>query len=120
MVGTCAYHAAEKSKILRDQIVMNISSDTVREKLLAESGLTVEKAVDMCRSMEATTQYLASMSTAGTSTKECDSEGASAHAVQEKKSRQQDRQTLCYYCTVRHDTSHGLAPRGVRNAATAI
>ena len=106
MVETCAYHAAEKTKILRDQIVMNISSDTVREKLLAESGLTVEKAVDMCRSMEATTQYLTSMSTAGTSPKECDSEGASAHAVQEKKSRQQgrqqDRQTLCYYCATRH------------------
>ena len=56
----------------------------------------------MCRSMEATTQYLTSMSTAGTSTKECDSEGTSARAVQEKKSRQQDRQTLCYYCATRH------------------
>ena len=66
MVETCAYHDAEKSKIVRDQIAMNIVSDTVREKLLGESGLTLEKAVNMCRSMEATTQYLTCMAALST------------------------------------------------------
>ena len=42
MVETCTYHNAEKPKIVRDQIVMNIVSDTVREKLLGQSGLTLE------------------------------------------------------------------------------
>ena len=54
LVETCNYHSNEKTKILRDQIVMNITSDIVREKLLEESALTLDKAVDICRSMEAT------------------------------------------------------------------
>ena len=78
MVETCAYHNAEKPKIVRDQIAMNIVSDTVREKLLRESGLTLEMAVDMHRSMEATTQYLTCMAASSTTTKECDSEAASS------------------------------------------
>ena len=100
MVETCAYHDADKPKILRDQIVMNIVSDTVREKLLGESGLRLEKAVDMYRSMEATTQYLTCMEAPSTTTNECDSEAASAHAIRESKAH---RQALCYYCATRHE-----------------
>ena len=69
MVDTCAYYEAEKSKIARDQIVINVASDAVREKLLGESGLTLEKAVDMWRSMEATKQYLTCMAAPSTTTK---------------------------------------------------
>ena len=71
---------AEKLKIVRDQIVINIVPDKVREELLGESGHTLEKAVHMCRSMEATTQYLTGMATPSTTTKECHSKAASAHA----------------------------------------
>lgn len=70
LVETCDYHAEEKGNIIRDQVVMNISSDTIREKLLHESGLTLERAVDMCRSMEATSSYLTSMSALAIPTKE--------------------------------------------------
>ena len=87
MVDTCAYYEAEKPKIVRDQIVMNVASDAVREKLLGESGLMLEKAVDMCRSMEETTPYLTCMAAPSTTTKECDSDVASAHAIKESKAR---------------------------------
>ena len=38
--------------LLRDRIVSGISRDDVREKLLAEKTLTLDKAVEICRSME--------------------------------------------------------------------
>ena len=38
--------------LLRDRIVSGISRDDVREKLLAEKKLTLDKAVEICRSME--------------------------------------------------------------------
>ena len=59
---------------------MNISSDTIREKLLQESGLKLERAVDMCRSMEATFSYLKYMAASAIPTKG----GESAAAETEK------------------------------------
>jgi hypothetical protein len=81
LVETCDYHAEEKGNIIRDQVVMNISSDTIREKLLHESGLTLERAVDMCRSMEATSSYLKSMSAMAIPTKECETVAAETEKV---------------------------------------
>ena len=85
MVETCAYHDAEKPKIVLDQIVMNIASDRVREKLLGQSGLMLEKAVDMCRSMKATTLSHLHGGAEYHNNKKCDSEAASAHAIKESK-----------------------------------
>ena len=95
LVESCGYHQDERRTIIRDQIVMNITSDAVREKLLAEAALTLEKAADMCRSMEATTHYLHTMSATATSGKECESETALAHAVRRKSGK-------CQYCAQHH------------------
>ena len=95
LVESCGYHQDERRKIIRDQIVMNITSDAVREKLLAEAALTLEKAADMCRSMEATTHYLNTMSATATSGKECESETALAQAVRRKSGK-------CQYCAQHH------------------
>ena len=78
LVETCAYHAEEKGNIIRDQIVMNISSNTIREKLLQESGLKLERAVDMCRSMEATSSYLKYLAASAIPTKGGESAAAEA------------------------------------------
>ena len=48
--------------MLRDQIVMGISSNTVREKLLDHESLTVTVAIDFCRSSEITGQLMTGMS----------------------------------------------------------
>ena len=95
LVESCGYHQDERRKIIRDQIGMNITSDAVREKLLAEAALTLEKAADMCRSMEATTHYLNTMSATATSGRECESETALAHAVRRKSGK-------CQYCAQHH------------------
>lgn len=61
LASTCAYDAAEKNNILRDQIVIGISSDSVRQDLLYEQDLTLERAVAVCRNKEATSQYAENM-----------------------------------------------------------
>ena len=115
LLETCAYHAAEKTKILRDQIVMNISSDTVREKLLAESGLTVEKHVPLDGSHNSISPPCQQQAP---QQKNVIRKGRQRTRYKRKnRANNTDRH---YATTVRHDTSHGLAPRGVRNAATAI
>ena len=91
LVESCSCHQNEKRKIIRDQIVMNIiTSDTTREKLLTEADRSLERAVDVCRSMEATTTYLTSMSATSPLTKKTDS--LTAHAVKSK------RPFKCEYC----------------------
>ena len=62
LVSSCGYHIEEKGKVLRDQIVMGISSNTVREKLLDPESLTVTVAIDLCRSSEITGQLMTGMS----------------------------------------------------------
>lgn len=87
LAETCCYHVEEKPKIVRDQIVINVLSDVIREKLLTEATLTLDKAADICRSMEATTHYLSSMSS---------SEPVAVHAIRRSKS------TGCQYCGLQH------------------
>ena len=48
LLESCSYHQNEKRKIVSDQIVMNITSDTTREKLLNEADLSLERADDIC------------------------------------------------------------------------
>lgn len=62
LISSCGYHPDEKDKIVRDQIVMGVHQDTVRERLLAEDGLTLTKAVNICRTKETTDKYSNCMS----------------------------------------------------------
>ena len=94
LVNSCAYHPDEISKIIRDQIVMSITSDATREKLLHEADLDHERAVEICRSREATTTFLTSTSAAAPPTK--DAESLTAHAVRTKKPFK------CQYCGQSH------------------
>lgn len=61
LIGTCAYNVAERDNILRDQIVMGVYSNTVREKLLDQEKLTLAKAAELCRANEVTSHLIAEM-----------------------------------------------------------
>ena len=52
LISSCKYHAEERDNLLRDQIVMNITSNTVREKLLSKAALKLAETIDICRSSE--------------------------------------------------------------------
>ena len=57
LVKTCEYGTIEESAI-RDRIVLGIRDDATRKKLLQTRKLDLAKAIDICRSSEATTRQL--------------------------------------------------------------
>lgn len=64
MVKTCNYgtEAVVKS-VIRDQIVLGVANDNVREKLLFESSLSLESACAIVRACEASSMQLGQIST---------------------------------------------------------
>ena len=57
LIKTCEYVALE-DELLRDRIVTGTSNNNVRARLLTESGLTLDRAIDICRSTEQAEQQL--------------------------------------------------------------
>ena len=57
LIKTCEYSALE-DELLRDRIVTGTSNNNVRPRLLSESGLTLDRAIDICRSTEQAEQQL--------------------------------------------------------------
>jgi len=47
--------------VIRDRIVCGLYSDNVRARLLRESQLTLQKALDMCRAAESSDQQMQNM-----------------------------------------------------------
>ncbi|KAK7105846.1 hypothetical protein V1264_017174 [Littorina saxatilis] len=60
LASSCNFKTFEE-RMLRDQVVIGLSDDTVREKLLQESGLTLKKCIEICRVSEAAAQQAKSM-----------------------------------------------------------
>ena len=48
----CDFGAITPKEILRDRLVFGIQDDKVRERLLREANLTLEKADEICRAAE--------------------------------------------------------------------
>jgi len=48
----CNFGADYRSRVLRDRLVCGISSDSTRRKLLSEANLTLDRALEIARSME--------------------------------------------------------------------
>ena len=57
LIKTCEYGALE-DELLRDRMVTGTSNNDVRARLLSESGLTLDQAIDICRSTEQAEQQL--------------------------------------------------------------
>ena len=62
---TCEF-AELKDSLIRDRVVCGIICDKTRAKLLKESELTLQKALDICRANEATTSQLKTLSSHAT------------------------------------------------------
>ena len=56
LTKTCEYGALEE-ELLRDRIVTGTSDNNVQAWLLSESGLTLDRAIDICRSTEQAVWY---------------------------------------------------------------
>ena len=51
--------------MIRDRVVVGIKDNTTRKKLLAESKLTLNKCIDICRASETTSKQLKEMTQLG-------------------------------------------------------
>jgi len=60
LARSCQFAAVEDS-LIRDRIVVGISNDATRHKLLQVRDLTLEKAVDICKASEAAARQLKEM-----------------------------------------------------------
>ena len=47
--------------LIKDRLVCGVKQDTVRSRLLWETDLTLQKAIDICRAAETSTQQLKAM-----------------------------------------------------------
>ena len=62
LLSSCEY-AKQKETNLRDRIVFGVADMRIKERLLRESGLTLDKALDICRAAEASKVQMKVMAT---------------------------------------------------------
>lgn len=60
----CEFSASEND-MKRDKIVFSLYDQWLKERLLRESNLTLEKAIDLCRAAETTKAQIQAMTTRG-------------------------------------------------------
>ncbi|XP_055710686.1 uncharacterized protein K02A2.6-like [Phlebotomus papatasi] len=89
----CGYPVSMLDRIIRDQLVIGVSSKVVQEKLLESENLTLEKAVRMCKAHEKATKHTQAIS-----------EESSLVAVVKKKTPSEAKVKLseCKQCGASH------------------
>ena len=60
----CEFEAITPDEILRDRLVFGVRDDNVRERLLRESKLTLQKTDGICRTAESTMAQMRLLETA--------------------------------------------------------
>lgn len=104
--ATCDY-AGLKDEMIRDKIVLGITNEGTRRRLLSEKKLTLLTAIEMCRTAEQTAMHMRAMDAA------CTSPAETVHAVARKPSRPNqwkqsnsprllDTRNTCRYCGTVH------------------
>ena len=61
MSKTCGFCDCMKEQLIMDRIIIGISDDKVREKLISTHDLDLNRAVDICRAMEAASLQIKAM-----------------------------------------------------------
>ena len=67
LAKSCNLRQCLHYSLIRDRIVFGVKEPALRKKLLQERQLTLEKAIDICKSGETTTQHLKDLATAADS-----------------------------------------------------
>ncbi|XP_057378537.1 uncharacterized protein K02A2.6-like [Daphnia carinata] len=85
LIKNCNYGDAS-SAILRDQIVLGVADGKVREKLLFEKDLTLEKATEITRACESSKSQLSQIEAQST-------EAEKTHSLDHRKARRQENRS---------------------------
>ncbi|XP_060554235.1 uncharacterized protein K02A2.6-like [Ruditapes philippinarum] len=121
LANDCAFHAGYRDDVIRDQIVIGITSEKVREKLITEGeALTLEKAVRISQSHEYAQAQLRDM----TNSKNIDDINHKRHSTSKHQNeagkkhnhhsrvRQNQQITKCGNCGQSHHSKDRCPARG--------
>ena len=103
LASKCEYGTLS-DELIRDRIAIGISDSSMRARLLRESDLTLNRAIDMCRASEQATCQLRELdhdSEVVQYTKQNKSNHKNNKAQNDKKSRRSNI-TSCQYCGRSH------------------
>lgn len=89
---TCEFEGLHDS-LLKDKIVFGVYSDQVREKLLTESDLTLDKAIAICRASEQATKQLKEINNA---------ESQQVNILKNKSKQSKKEEFNCRRCGTKH------------------
>ncbi|XP_067940422.1 uncharacterized protein [Watersipora subatra] len=102
MIDQCNYTANNlKDSLIRNRIVMGISDETTRARLLQTPELTLRSCIDTCRTFEAAREQLHSISHPGGETSE--PTGLPVHVAESKKRNTDTHRRQCRYCGNQHE-----------------
>ena len=102
---------AIKDSLIRDQIVVGINDPKLRERLLCETDLTLEKAVKLCRITEQSKEQSKIFISPTTQTGNIDAVKKGEPLVDTVKSKNEDscRIMKCKFCAMSHDRGNSPA-----------
>ncbi|KAI8483081.1 hypothetical protein Bbelb_392370 [Branchiostoma belcheri] len=98
LAAECGFGEIRES-LIRDRILIGILDGKVRERLLRESNLSLEKCAEICRAAEVSKQSIQTM------------EQVTVHVVKKKpQAPQASRTSVCKYCAKRHAANKEACP----------
>lgn len=103
-IKTCEYPATILDDMVRDKLVFGVKDIAVKERLLRESTLTLEKALDICRASEQSKDQVKSMSATESHTNQVDSMKAATNDNSAKPRERSQNESLiqCRFCGTSH------------------
>ena len=107
LAKSCNFCQCLHDSLIRDRIVFGVKEPALRKKLMQERQLTLEKAIDICKSGETTAQHLKDLATA-TDSNEVQEVHALKHDADRKPKllkdpRDSKNAKRCKYCGGSHE-----------------
>ena len=96
LIKTCKYGFLEH-ELLRDRIVIGTNNQNIRARLLSEAGLTLDRAIDICRTTEQAELQLGKLNKNGIA------ESINYTAHDKRKRRDSKYIKDCKFCGLSHD-----------------
>ena len=108
LAKTCNFCQCLHDSLLRDRIVLGVKEPALRKKLLQEGKLTLEKAIDICKSGETTAQHLKDLAAA--KDPNADEVHTLKHRSEKKLRRDPKGVKKCKYCGGTHELKREICP----------
>ena len=108
LAKTCNFCQCLHDSLLRDRIVLGVKEPALRKKLLQERKLTLEKAIDICKSGETTAQHLKDL--AAPKDPNANEVHTLKHRSEKKLRRDSKGVKKCKYCGGTHELKREKCP----------